>query len=152
MDANPIQPVTVKVDPATLAQSSSGSITGLIVVQSGEASFPDPHWDDFPITILAWWLEPVPRILKGKTRSWECLFMDGPCSLQLEQEHDDAWKLTGLRNSNVQLTATVSCREFIHSVLQAARLILHECHQRNWQSRDIDTLASAVRTVERDRF
>jgi len=68
----------------------------------------------------------------------------------LQQQHDDTWSLVGLRDSRVEFTATVSCRAFIRSLLDAARLILAECQQRGWQSRDIETLDSAVRMIQYD--
>ena len=76
--------------------------------------------------------------------------MDGPFSVRLEQKHDDAWTLLGLHADRVEFTATVSCRAFIHSLLEAARQILRECRQRGWQSRDIETLDSAVRSIQHD--
>jgi hypothetical protein len=146
----PIQQVAVEVDASTLAMSSHGLITGVVRVRAGSASFPDAHWSDFPVVILSWWFEPVLRILAGTSRVWECRFMDGPCSVRLEQQHGDAWTLLGLHSGRVEFTATVSCRAFIHSLLETARQILRECRQRSWQSRDIEALDSAVRSIQHD--
>jgi len=151
MNANaPIQKAVVEVDTSTLERSSHGSITGVVSVRVDNTSFPDTSWSDFPVVILSWWLEPVSRILQGKTRVWNCRFMDGPISVRLEQQHDDTWTFLGLRGELVEFTVKVSCRAFIHSLLDASRRILEECKRRGWQSRDIEILDSAVRTIHND--
>jgi hypothetical protein len=134
----------VEVDTLTLERSSLGSITGVVTIWTDATAFPNTRWSDFPVVILGWWLEPVCQILLGKTRVLECRFMDGPFSVRLEQQHDDTWILLGLHDGRIEFTATVSCRAFIHSLLDAARQVLRECQQRGWQSRDIEKLGSAV--------
>jgi hypothetical protein len=148
MSTNNIQEVVVVVDTTTLDRSSHDSITGVVAIRADGVSFPDARWSDFPVVILSWWLEPISRILHGTTRIWECRFMDGPLSIRLQQEHEDSWTLTGLRDSRLELTARVSCRAFIRSLLGAGHQILRECRQRSWQGRDIEALDSAVRTIE----
>jgi hypothetical protein len=145
-----IQKVAVEVDASTLTMSSHGAITGVVAIRADSVSFPEARWSDFPVVIFSWWFEPVSRILAGTSRAWECRFMDGPFSVRLEQQHDDAWTLLGLHAGRVEFTATVSCRAFVHSLLEAARQILRECRQRGWQSRDIETLDSAVRGIQHD--
>jgi hypothetical protein len=145
-----IQKVAVEVDASTLAISSCGSITGIVAIRAGNAAFPEALWSDFPVVILSWWIEPVPRILAGTSHIWECRFMDGPFSARLEQQHNDAWTLLGFNAGRVEFTATVSCRAFVHSLLEAARQILGECQQRGWQNRDIEALDSAVRNSQHD--
>ncbi|HEY5042927.1 MAG TPA: hypothetical protein VIK53_13090 [Verrucomicrobiae bacterium] len=146
----PIQKTVVEVDTSTLEKSSHGSITGVIRIQIDNVSFPDTRWNDFPVVILSWWLEPVCRIMQGKTRIWGCKFMDGPVTVRLEQQHDDTWTLRCFHGDRVEFTATTSCRAFINSLLDAARQILRECQRRGWQSRDIEILDSAVRTIQRE--
>jgi hypothetical protein len=145
-----IQKVAVEVDVSTLAMSSHSSITGVVAIRTDDAFFPEARWSDFPVVILSWWFEPVSRILAGTSRVWECRFMDGPLSVRLEQQHDDAWILRGLHSGRTEFTATVSCRAFIRSLLEAARQILRECRQRGWQSRDIEALDSEVRRIQYD--
>lgn len=145
-----IQKVAVEVDASTLTMSSYGSITGVVTIRVGSAAFPEARWNDFPVVVLSWWFEPVSRILASTSRVWECRFMDGPFSLRLELQNDDAWTLLGFHAGHVEFTATVSCRAFIRSLLEAARQILRECRQRGWQSRDIETLDTAVRRIQHD--
>ena len=145
-----IQKVAVEVDASTLAMSSHGSITGVVAIRTNDAFFPEARWSDFPIVILGWWFEPVSRILAGRSRVWECKFMDGPLSVRLEQQRDDVWTLLGLHSGRIEFTATVSCRAFIRSLLEAASQILRECRQRGWQSREVETLDSEVRRVQDD--
>ncbi|MBI3415997.1 MAG: hypothetical protein HY043_11915 [Verrucomicrobia bacterium] len=144
------QKVAVEVDASTLAMSSHGSITGVLAIRTDGAFFPEARWSDFPVVVLGWWLEPVSRILAGTSRVWECKFMDGPLSVRLEQQHGDVWTLLGLHSGRTEFTATVSCRAFIRSLVEAARQILRECQQRDWQSRDIETLDSEVRRIQHD--
>ena len=140
----------VEVDTSTLERSSNRSITGIITIRAGGVSFPDTRWYDFPVIILSWWLEPVSSVLQDKTRVWNCRFMDGPISVRLEQQHEDSWTLLGLRNDRVEFTTSVSCRAFIDSLLETARQVLRECQRRGWQSRDVQTLDSAVKAIEYD--
>jgi len=123
-------------------------VTGIVFIRVGGVSFPGDHWSDFPIVILGWWLEPVSRILHGKTHLWECRFMDGPYMARLEKHSEDVWNFTGLRDGRTEYTERIACRSFIQSLLEAARQILDACKKRGWQDRDIDVLESAVRTIE----
>src|SRR5688572_3706114 len=96
---------------------SDGSIAGVVSVRGIDRCFPSGDWSDFPVVILAWWLEPVSRILEGKSNFWECRFMDGPLILRLVQQAGDSWLMTGAHNSRVEFKATISCRAFIDSLL-----------------------------------
>ena len=148
MGTNTIREAIVELDLSTLRRSEHGSVTGVVAIRADGGTFPEVRWNDFPVVILSWWLEPVSRILQGTTRVWECRFMEGPLSVRLEQRRGDTWSLVGFRNSRVEFTATVSCRAFIRSLLDAACQILRECQHRGWQSRDIETLGSAVWTIQ----
>jgi hypothetical protein len=150
MSKDTIQETQVIVAPNSLEMSPHGSLTGIITIRAGSACFPDEHWNDFPVVILSWWLKSVPQILSGKTHVWNCTSMDGPFSFHLEQQHEDTWTLLGLHDGRIKFTATVSCRVFILSLLDAAHQVLRECQERGWQSRDIEALDSAVRTVQRE--
>ena len=142
------QEVAVKVDTSTLAMSSSGSITGVVAISVSGNFFPAPNWDDFPVVILNWWLEPLSRILDGRSNLWNCRFMDGPVLMQIMQLEDDLWCVTGLHNDSVEFKAKISCRVFIQSLLYAAREVLAACINRGWKSRDIDNLASTLREID----
>ena len=148
MAANELQSVAIKVDTATLSMSSLGSITGVIAFCESNLWFPSLNWRDFPVVILAWWLEPVPRIIQRKTQVWECRFMDGPLFLELAEQKDDIWSMTGSRNDSVEFDATVSCQSFIRTLLSAAREVLGTCSQRGWQNRDIEVLSSNLKRGE----
>ena len=150
MSTSTVQEALVEVDPSTLKRSSHGSVTGVVAIRADGASFPEVRWSDFPVVILSWWLEPVSRILHGTTCVWDCRFMDGPFSVRLQQMRGDTWTLVGLHDTHVVFTTTVSCRAFIHSLLDGSRRILRECQQRSWHSRDIEILESAVRTIQHD--
>jgi hypothetical protein len=146
----PIQNVAVIADPSTLSMSSHGSITGVIAIRTENTFFPEARWRDFPVVILGWWLAPVSRIVAGTSRVWECRFMDGPLSLHLEQQNSDAWTLQGRHSGHTEVTATISCRAFIHSLLEAAQHLAQECRQRGWTNRDIETLESEIRRIKSD--
>ncbi|HVK59611.1 MAG TPA: hypothetical protein VM735_12580 [Candidatus Kapabacteria bacterium] len=114
-----IQNVMVEVDVSSLERSSTGSVTGVVFIRAGDVSFPEVRWSDFPVVSMSWWLEPVSRILVGKSRVWECRFMDGPFTARLEQQHGDTWALSLIHSGRVEFVATVSCRAFISSLLDA---------------------------------
>ncbi len=66
----------VRVGP--LERSASGTILGVIYLDLDTRAFPDAQWSDFPVVILAWWIDAVGPLLSGPTRSTELRFMDGP--------------------------------------------------------------------------
>jgi hypothetical protein len=148
MAENEVQSVSIKVDTATLSMSPYGSITGVIALCEANRWFPSVSWRDFPVVILAWWLEPVPQIIRRKTKIWECRFMDGPLLLELTQQKDDIWTMTGSDNDCVAFKATVSCQAFIRRLLSVGCEVLSSCRQRGWQNRDMEILASNLKTAE----
>jgi hypothetical protein len=139
---------TVEVDTSTLSLSSFGSITGVVFIRSESACFPEEGWNDFAVTILGWWLEPLPRILQKKTRQWDLRFMDGPCTARLTQERGDTWSLASLHNDRQVFKVPVSCLGFITSLIRAARTLLAACEKRGWQTPEMDHLASTVRMLQ----
>ena len=152
MSANSsIQEAIIKVDVQTLGGSLHGSVTGVVRIWIAGVLFPEKQWSDFPIIILSWWLKPVPQIQLGAARDWEWLFMDGPYSIQLRQHRGDDWILEALQAECVVLTAKVSCRAVIRSLLDAAALVLRDCNDRGWQGGEISELDLAVQRTIRHK-
>ena len=66
--------------------SGSGVVTGVIVVRCGEAVFPAPGWNDFPVIVLSWWTAECRKLFSGETA--RCRFMDGPFEFQMRPRDD----------------------------------------------------------------
>lgn len=120
----------------------------MVFIRSESACFPGEGWIDFPVTILSWWLEPLPRIFQRKTRKWDLRFMDGPCTARLTQERGDTWSLAGLVNERQEFKVPVSCLTFMASLIRAAHTLLAACEKHGWQTPEMHHLASTVRMLQ----
>ena len=89
----------VVIAPQSFDRSGSGSITGAIWLRHGargerRADFPEPGWTDFPVVILAWWLDALGALARGETGEASCLFMverrrDADHQAKQDQERGD---------------------------------------------------------------
>jgi len=144
--------VIIQVDPTTLGQSRMGGVTGLIYLKVGGNSFPDSGWDDFPVTILAWWLRDTLSLFQNKASSVQCSFMDGPYSFGLRSVEGKCYLDLIARSSSeesVLSTHHIDPKQLLDSQLSAAKALLAECRARLWDSRDLFSLLEAVRNTER---
>ena len=144
--------VLVQVDPTTLRQTRSGSVTGLIFLKVDDIAFPDSSWDDFPVTILAWWLRDTLSVFQKQASSVQCSFMDGPYAFGLRTVQGKCYLDLIARSSSdesVLSTHHIDPKQLLDSQLSAAKSVLAECRAKLWESRDLFTLLDAVRHTER---
>jgi hypothetical protein len=70
--------VRISFDPATLHQSRSGSITGVVYFEFGpERQFPSLGWNDFVVVLASWWMVALKEVAEGAPEV-KLYFMDGP--------------------------------------------------------------------------
>ena len=137
----------IVVEPKAFGQTMAGAITGPIWIRHSAGEFPGPDWHDFPVVILAWWLE----ALDSKAASMTFSFMDGPLEFAVAKEDANLYRMEFIerrRNGN-----HLHAEEFISpSALElalhiGASKVLLECSHRGWDGPDIQHLRSLVGTV-----
>jgi hypothetical protein len=136
------QSVEIVVDPATLDQSTNGSITGVIALQGQGWSYPERGWSDFPVVILQWWLQAVQDVSTRLGGTAPCRFMDGPYAFQLVSLTPSDWRLECLARyeTGIEQEVHIQAEQFQASLQRAALDVAQGCRRLGWQSRDLDTL------------
>ena len=144
--------VEIVVAPASLDRSGSSSVTGSIWLRHGRRdepyeAFPEADWTDFPVVILAWWLDAFAALESSDATEAECRFMDGPFEFHLMTDAPTLLRVRclgrGITPGEVVAdfrTPAASVREALH---RAANAVLAECDRRGWRGRDVEQLRRA---------
>ncbi len=134
--------IEVRVDTDTLSQGASGSITGVISLFDKGWTFPESEWNDFPVVILAWWLEAL-STLSHTGKPAECLFMDGSQVLRVSLTSSGAWLVECLASEDEEPVRIVQVQPsaFMRSLREASRSVVHACQVRGFQSTEVSRLA-----------
>ena len=147
------QTLEVKVAPGTLIRRSSGSIVGHIWITIAGRTFPGADWDDFPVVILAWWIEALLSVSAGENHTAQCNFMDGPYCFEISAPVAEVSTVRLYRTANTgnELVREHSCQfaSLRDAILSAARTTINVCQQKNWVSTDLDQLISVYATLSK---
>lgn len=140
----------LRVQPG-LTRSAHGSIWGQVWCESGTLAFPQPHWTDFPVVVVSWWLEAAVELVVGRRRSAKVSFMDGPYMVHVFAKRRELWK-AGFAETRVPGTRVIHQFDFapdpfIGSLIACADDLLRECLAKGWESADID-----FATLQRERL
>jgi hypothetical protein len=148
----------VVVDTDGLEMGHRSLILGGAYVVIGDVPFPEEGWSDFPVVILAWWLEAAARLLEAPYTAECCFFMDGPYHFELIDHGGDSWRVRYFESRAAGESCTgdfeVGEVEVVRELMRAANQVLRECHARGWMTRDIETLRRAgarLRRADRSR-
>ena len=133
--------VDVVVAPDSLHYTRSGAVTGRIHLRCVAADgaireYPEADWNDFPVPVLAWWLDELSRAADG---GGTCRFMEGPHEFTLTPAGAHLLRLRA--GGGVW---EVAAADFEASLRRAAALTLAECERRGWSSRDVFELRRAA--------
>ena len=132
--------VTVAVDLSSFEHCGSGSITGRICLEIGDTRFPESDWSDFPISLLAWWLEaldePAP-VLR---------FMDGPFSVIVNRQLKSAQLMRG--DALIETRMDVDAKDLQRSVRSAAYSVIDHCDRVGISGADIDVLRRRMQRMK----
>ena len=126
--------VCVKTDTLSHRQN----ITGQIFLVSNNWSFPRDEWSDFPVIVVAWWLEALKNLLRDGGIA-ECQFMDGPYHFRVSSLASDKWLVECGRTDpdfSPQYSAEVQPREFMSSLRSAALSLIVACNNHGWCTSD----------------
>ncbi|MDQ6633629.1 MAG: hypothetical protein M3Z10_02615 [Gemmatimonadota bacterium] len=153
--------VELVVDPATLAKSSRGTITGAVWLRDGDADtqadFPEVGWSDSVVAVLAGWLPELQRLARtipATDASADCRFIDGPYLMRVRVERPGLWGL-GCVEQRTHGTPSdgpewrTDSAVFLASVTRAATTVLGVCDVRGWWSTDTESLRRAIESGQR---
>lgn len=101
-----------------LEQTKAGQIVGVIYLRIGMRYFPEKCWNDFPITILNWWLENTLTGIEG-----HYFFMDGPFSFRI-LDKSVGYLIEGVYKEEVIFSDTIDEKEFETELRKAAKEVL----------------------------
>ena len=135
----------LRLDEASLNQSSSGAILGRVHFQFAGVSVPGTGWDDFVVVILSWWVEAV----RSPERAMELRFMDGPYFIRLELHASGMVGVECVEDRETELvrvSCEVSIQELRREIVSAARAVLRVCETKEWRTKDTEALAGALGT------
>jgi hypothetical protein len=130
-------------DESTLHQSKKGSITGIVFFDFGGILFPDDRWNDFVVVVTTWWLAALDRLERGAEREVVLQFMDGPYSITLTCQEDNATLLRCIedrRNGGVLHEEHIDLPELAAQVRRLARRVASACSRNGLESSDVDIL------------
>ncbi len=130
--------------------SAKGNILCEMHVVVGGQPFPDDSWRDFPVIVLAWWLDGVLQIRDGAS-SVENSFMNGPFEFAVAALDD---KITlSPRKRRVQGSEPVGndvempAIEYRDEVVRAAEALIRELDMRSAGGKDLEYLRAITDQV-----
>jgi hypothetical protein len=134
----------LRVQPGCLTRTGYGSICGQVWCESGTLAFPGPHWNDFPIVVVSWWLEAVVSLVDGRKRNADVSFMDGPYMVHVFAKHRESWQAEWVERraagNNVIHQFDFTPDPFIRSLMACSDDLLQECSAKGWESTDVDSV------------
>jgi hypothetical protein len=136
--------IEVAVNTETLARSTRGAITGELYLRRAEECFPDGNWSDFPVVVLAWWIDGLHKVLAGQSGSFVGHFMDGPYSFVVKVGAGSTAHFAWGKRDQEESAGDVDVRALQRSAVTAGQQVVAVCHARSWSSRDVESLEQAV--------
>jgi hypothetical protein len=136
--------IEVVVDTQSLDRSSSGNITGPVFLRGPTGGFPESGWSDFPVVILAWWIEGLITIVTGKERSFQGLFMDGPFAFVVQRGGGTSCRIAWGKQGEEASIGIIDIDALLRSAVSAGRQVTDACRAREWTSRDLENLERAI--------
>ena len=136
--------VEVVVNTSSLNRTGMGSITGQVFLQSKAGTFPEDRWSDFPVVILAWWIEGLSALVDGRERSFQGLFMDGPFAFIVQGGAGVSGHIAWGKRGEEAPIGIVDVAALLRSAVAAGRLVAESCRSRSWAGKDLEMLERAI--------
>jgi hypothetical protein len=115
--------VDVVADTASLKRSEVGSITGRVFLRGPIGDFPERGWSDFPVVILASWIEGLADVVIEKTQSFQGLFMDGPFAFVIERGVGATGRLAWGERGQEAFVEILDIAALLRSAVDAGQLV-----------------------------
>jgi hypothetical protein len=148
----------IVVRPASLDRSGSGSTTGPIWMRhaardEAPQDFPETNWSDFPVVILAWWLDALAALEGAEVEEATCTFMDGPFEFRVAPAEPTLARVRcfgrGIDADELVADFRASAATLRKAVRAAAAAVLDECDRRGWAGRDVPELRRTLESGNR---
>jgi hypothetical protein len=145
--------VCIVIETSKFSRTTSGSLVGPIFLKFGEHYFPSAEWRDFPVVIIAWWLESVGRAIVEDHSiaipEAELLFMDGDAVVQVRFESEGI-VFRCVRDAVLQFSvlSDIEYIELLSLILCSAKQIMTECARRAWTNGAVQDLVTAIARAE----
>ena len=138
----------IVVGRASIQQSTSGRVTGVLFVRHSEGSFPDGEWNDFLDVVLAWWCDALAELNTGAPNV-VLRFMDGPFRLEVSGG-SRLWSVRGFSRDQGAPTFVehVSAEGVAATLREASTALLAEAEERGfiWTA-DLQNLRRALDSI-----
>ena len=135
--------ITVQVDSASLTQSNSTAITGVVFFDFGNYLFPEEGWNDFVVVVLCWWLSALKQIAEGCSDSETLRFMGGPLYVTINKQNNGLCRIDcfdGSTDGCSEYSGQYPLSDILDSVLCAATTIYSACFKNGWDNSDLSNL------------
>jgi hypothetical protein len=138
--------VHICIDPSTLHQSRSGSITGVVYFEfNPKQQFPRRDWNDFVVVLASWWMVALREITEGASEV-KLRFMDGPYSITVvSQEGALLLRCTeDRRDAGVLHEVRVELNDLTGEIFSFARKVSDACKVAGISSTDLNDLRAGL--------
>lgn len=125
------------------------NVTGDIRFDCDWGSFPSAAWSDLPVIIIGWWLERLARLDRAESYSEILSFMDGPYSVRVDLDPNNAVDLTYLHGDRViAKSVSMPLHILIALVRTAGMAAVDACDKAAWSNSDLMNLRARLEPVK----
>jgi hypothetical protein len=139
--------MTIKFEPASIHQSKSGAISGVIYFDFGSGKqFPVSGWNDFVVVLANWWMSSLAEIAHGVDQT-QFRFMDGPYWITALLQGDSSVLLRCTEDragAGIVHESIVEIDDLSSSIMQFARDVVGACSDAKIQSNDLSELQKQI--------
>jgi hypothetical protein len=136
--------VEVVVDATTLSKSRSGSIPGVVFLRTASGEYPEAQWSDFPVVVLAWWIQGLAELIAGREPLFTGYFMDGPFSFTVRLVAAGTAEVLWRKGEHPQGSQVTDVRSLMVSAAVAGSVVAEACRRNGWSTRDTQALEHAL--------
>lgn len=115
---------SLNVELENLRPTAINKVVGPIYFRLGDVAFPEEGWSDFPVVIIAWWMNDLSRMWQ-RAREVNLVFMDGSPYIHATLEKDQLVKLNAFAGSSCIYSGAFElaamCDEVIKTALELAK-------------------------------
>ena len=136
--------IEVVVNTNTFSRGTSGNVIGEIFLRGCQGEFPENRWSDFPVIILAWWIDGLKTVIMGRTDLYVGMFMEGPFAFVIERSSGVTGRVSWGKADEPQPIEEIDINDLLDSAISAGRQVVAACHARDWSNADLNALETAV--------
>ena len=144
--------ITVQTEAASLEQSKSQAITGVIFFDFDGYQFPEKGWNDFIVVVLCWWLSALKAIILGCSDSEELRFMDGPLYINVNKLNNGLCRIDCFdegADGVAEFSDQYQLTDVLVGVLDAAKATYSVCSQNSWDNDDVSELDKLIKELSK---